>query len=293
MKSYHKYLSVTEAEKKWGFYITTAGYSKINTNQVYPSNKEHPSTHSFSWNKGRILDGYYLVFISRGQGVFESAQTSPAVIKEGTCFFLFPGIWHRYKPDAVSGWEEYWVGFGGYYPETLMKKGIFNSQTPFVKTGLNESLLVLFHQLIEAIQKGNPGYHQVISGIALQILGHMYTVAVHHEQYHDTEYPMIAKAKFLLQESLESPLNLPALARTLAVGYSKFRKDFKKATGLSPHQYHLNLRLNKARELLLSTHLSIYEIAYNTGFDSPFYFSKIFKKKNGLSPQTYREAHKT
>lgn len=288
MRNYHKYLSVTGVEEKWGFYVTTAGYSKINVNQSYPPNKEHPITHSFTWNKGRILNGYYLVFISRGQGIFESAQTSPVVVKEGTCFLLFPGTWHRYKPDAKCGWEEYWVGFNGYYPDTLMKTGIFNPRSPFIDIGLNESLLVLFQKLIETIQKAVAGYHQVIAGITLQMLGLIHTALIYKEQ---NQYPgdhIISKAKFVLQESLEAPLNLPKLARSLAVGYSKFRKDFKKATGLSPHQYHLNLRLNKAKELLDSTALSINEIAYQTGFDSAFYFSRFFKKKNGLSPTHYR-----
>src|SRR5436305_5956430 len=111
MNNYHKYLPASEKDKEWGFYITTAGYSRVGPDEAYPSNKEHPSTHYFTWNNGRILDGYYLVFIAKGQGVFESALTKPEVVKAGTCFFLFPGVWHRYKPDKNSGWEEYWVGY--------------------------------------------------------------------------------------------------------------------------------------------------------------------------------------
>src|SRR5579859_3238713 len=68
MHNYHKYLAVTPVEEAWGFYVTTIGYSRTDPNQAYPDNKKHPLTHSFTWNKGRILNGYYLVFISRGQG---------------------------------------------------------------------------------------------------------------------------------------------------------------------------------------------------------------------------------
>lgn len=72
------------------------------------------------------------------------------------------------------------------------------------------------------------------------------------------------------------------------MGYSKFRKLFKSETGYSPHQYHLNLRINKAKELLQTTELNIKEIAYQTGFESEFYFSKLFRKKSGISPTDYR-----
>jgi AraC-like DNA-binding protein len=72
------------------------------------------------------------------------------------------------------------------------------------------------------------------------------------------------------------------------MSYSKFRKLFKESTGESPNQYHLNLRLDKAKELLHTTNLNVTEVAYNLGFESVFYFSKLFKKKNGVSPKSYR-----
>lgn len=59
---------------------------------------------------------------------------------------------------------------------------------------------------------------------------------------------------------------------------------------MSPNQHYLNLRLKKAKELLLSTNLNIDEIAYHTGFGEISYFSKLFKKKNGVSPMVFRNS---
>lgn len=288
MKSFYKYISTTELEEKWGFYITTAGYSKTAANQAYPQNTGHPSTHSFTWNKGRILDGYYLVFISKGEGIFESAHTASRHIIAGTCFFLFPGVWHRYKPDLKCGWEEYWVGFKGSYPDHFMQT-FFTSKEPFAEIGLHENMLILFQKLLETVRLGAAGYHQVITGIALQIVAMVHGVLVHEQNYDDPNAQLIAKAKFLLRESMEAPLNMQKLARSLPMGYSKFRKIFKQSTGHSPHQYQLDLRIDKARELLKTTVLHINEIAYQSGFDSVFYFSKLFRKKVGLSPTEYRQ----
>jgi AraC-like DNA-binding protein len=99
---------------------------------------------------------------------------------------------------------------------------------------------------------------------------------------------LIAKATFIIQESFENAIDMEKLANELPMGYSSFRKAFKRITGESPNQYHLNLRLNRAKDLLTSTLLNINEIADHTGFDSVFYFSKLFKKKNGVSPKYYR-----
>ncbi|HEY4205563.1 MAG TPA: AraC family transcriptional regulator [Puia sp.] len=288
MHNFHKYLAVSAKEESWGFYVTTVGYSRTDPNQIYPHNQEHPHSHSFTWNKGRILNDYYIVFISKGQGVFESALSQPTVIRAGTCFFLFPDVWHRYKPDLTTGWEEYWIGFRGLYPDQLMTKGFFSSAFPIASPGLNDTLLGLMQKIVDNVHSAAPGYHQVISGITLEILGLVHALSTHEELSIDEDEQAVEKAKFYLRENLESTLDMKQLLRQLPMSYSKFRKIFKELTGESPNQYHLHLRLDKARELLNTTNLNVTEVAYSLGFDSVFYFSRLFKKKNGISPKSYR-----
>jgi len=288
MKNYSKYLISSILEEEWGLYITTAGYTKIDINQNYPPNNQHPESHTFNWDSGRILDGYYIVFISSGSGLFESANTSIKHIKEGCCFLLFPGVWHRYKPDTNSGWEEYWVGFKGTYADNLMQKA-FTPNDPFITTGLNDNLSRLFHELLDWLQQAPVGYHQVIAGITLQMLGLIHAMAMDKAVSTSNTNRLVEEAKFLFRENIQEPDKIEDILKRLPVSYSKLRKDFKSITGLSPNQYQLNLRLDKVKELLANTSLSISEIAYQTGFESASYLSKIFKIKTGSSPKTYRQ----
>jgi AraC-like DNA-binding protein len=287
MNNYSKYLIASPFDEEWGLYVTTTGYTKIDIDQNYPPNSQHPESHAFNWDSGRILDGYYIVYISKGCGQFESAATSTRVLKAGDCFLLFPGVWHRYKPDMQSGWEEYWVGFKGSYVDDLMKK-VFTVNDPFINAGLNDQLLKLFHELLICVQNASIGYHQVVSGITLQMLGLIHAF-VDKEVSPSHTYQLIEEAKFLFRESIQDPDKIEKVLKKLPVSYSKLRKDFKTHTGQSPNQYMLNLRLDKAKELLVNTGLSISEIAYQTGFDSVSYLSKIFKKKIKLSPKSYRQ----
>jgi AraC-like DNA-binding protein len=63
----------------------------------------------------------------------------------------------------------------------------------------------------------------------------------------------------------------------------------KNFTGISPRQYFLQLKVMRARELLITTDQSIKEISYQLGFDSIYYFSRFFKQKTGMSPSEFRK----
>jgi transcriptional regulator GlxA family with amidase domain len=63
---------------------------------------------------------------------------------------------------------------------------------------------------------------------------------------------------------------------------------FKEYTGISPHQYHLDLKIMRAKELILTTDKNIKEISYELGFQSIHYFSRLFKKKAGQNPSELR-----
>ena len=103
-----------------------------------------------------------------------------------------------------------------------------------------------------------------------------------------THFEMINKARLRLRESLESTLTIQQVAEELSMSYSNFRKLFKEYTGISPATYQQELRIQRAKELLTTTDMSIKEIAYRLDFDSPDYFSSKFKAKTGRKPSEFR-----
>jgi len=79
------------------------------------------------------------------------------------------------------------------------------------------------------------------------------------------------------------------IAKSIGMGYSLYRKKFKEYTGVSPAQYQIQLRINKAKDLLITSNRSFKEIANNLGFESTDYFSRLFKQKSGFTPSDFRE----
>jgi AraC-like DNA-binding protein len=93
-----------------------------------------------------------------------------------------------------------------------------------------------------------------------------------------------------IAENLGDPLTLKDLARVANVGRSRFMTLFREATGGSPHQYIQGKRIAEARRLLADPSLQIKQIAAMTGFEDRFYFSKVFRRVDGLTPTQFRAA---
>lgn len=289
-KNFFQYLPVPPEMENWGLYVMSLGYSKVGSFEHYPQGR-HPASHELTWNRGRTLNDYYLVFISKGEGVFSTGISNIENIEAGTCLFLYPKVWHRYKPVEKVGWEEYWIGFNGPFARHIMHQCFCQLKKPMLNIGFKTDLLVLLHKMFDVIKASFLGYPQQLSGLLMQLLGMLHTKMRFDEDKATPQEKLIAKAKFLIQESFENSLDMQTLARQLPMGYSTFRKQFKIMVGESPNQYHQRLRVERAKELLGSTVLNINEIADKTGFESIYHFSKLFKTKTGVSPSEYRKKY--
>ena len=130
---------------------------------------------------------------------------------------------------------------------------------------------------------------QILAGITNNLIGLMYSLERNMELSRKGGYvDMINRARLRIREGVESKITVQEIAAELGSSYSNFRKLFKEYTGLSPAFYQQDLKLQRAKELLSTTDMSIKEIAYRLNFDSPDYFSSKFKTKIGCKPSEYR-----
>lgn len=96
----------------------------------------------------------------------------------------------------------------------------------------------------------------------------------------------IAKAITLLDDYRN--LSVSEIADKCAVSETYLRKSFKKYLNISPNEYRIKTRIEKAKNLLLNSEMSVKEITYLLGFYDEAYFYKIFKSKTGLTPKQYK-----
>lgn len=285
-----KYLTTSDEDNNWGLYINVAGSVSIIPLENYPS-QNHPSEYFFNWNEGRILKEFQINYITEGEGILENIHgTFP--LKTGSVFITFPGAWHRYKPFNKIGWTENFVGFDGVMARKLIAYPHFNLKNPVFNFGIKEEFIDTYLKIFDLVEKEQPGYQQIASGMIIKLLGYIISFEKQKGFSGKTIAKVIEAIRFEMRQNIEKEFDLKGMAQNHNVSYSYFRKMFKKYTGVSPGQYHLQLRIMRAKELLVSSDKSIKEISYELGFQSIFYFSNMFKKKEGSTPSHFRNKNR-
>lgn len=285
MENFFKYTTKSNEDKSWGLYINVAGCANIKPGAAYPP-PGHPAGYSFNWENGRIIHEFQINYITSGEGIFETKEGNYPV-KAGAVIIVFPGMWHRYRPSKV-GWHEHYIGFNGVFANHLFDNEFFAGRNPVFQIGFNERLLESFLEVFDLVAMEKAGYQQICSGLVIYILSTIISIKKNENFDGKQIEKTIQKACLIIRESIDQNMNMKRLSSDLEIDYSVFRKMFKKYTGISPGQYHLSLRIRQAKELLISSDLSIKEISYRLGFESIFYFSRVFKSKTGINPTEYK-----
>ena len=92
-----------------------------------------------------------------------------------------------------------------------------------------------------------------------------------------------------IESNADNPITLADLAREAGLSRMHFAAQFRKATGLRPHQYLLQRRVEKAKTLLATSSAPIAEVALSVGFSSQSHFTGVFKRLTNHTPLRWRE----
>jgi hypothetical protein len=238
VKGYHVYLGIPRAqEDPWECTATSVGYERVPPGSPYPP-RRHPVDHHFNWEQGRVLVAYQLVYVTEGQGTFESdASTKCHRIGPGTVMTLFPGIWHRYSPDPKTGWVEQWIECCGPAFDRARKANLLLPEKPVWEVGLPAELQQAFERCHALAQQRSAGVQALLSTMGLHLLAILLRPRGAHAETPRPIDHKIQKAQELLAGRYHERLNLERLARELNVSYSSFRQAFKAKTGVSPKRY--------------------------------------------------------
>lgn len=287
-REYFRYLPEAHRDDRWGLRVSAAG-SLANAPHRHDLSP-HPHPYAYRWDVGRRLDTFQLHYITAGSLVLETECDGETHVAAGTCVVICPGTWHRYA--AVSGGtvSYEWVDFSGDYAAGLVAGGVVSPRRPVLECGLSEEIAVPFRCLIERLRPASPPPPQLLASWAIEIIAAATAAAEARAGRAASagEAAAVDQAAEFLRSQLGRPIDVRQLAASVGLGYDRFRTAFKRRIGLSPRAHLLQLRMERARELLSDTQLPVAQVAAAVGIDNAFHFSAIFKRKCGLSPLAWR-----
>ena len=282
-----KYLIVNETDRRFGLWVNTVGFEAIAPDSPYPL-KEHPSGYFFNAEKGRVLHEYQLIYITKGCGQFSSESVGGRHVCGGRLMLVFPGRWHTYRPYRNVGWNEYYIGFEGPVADSLMRGGFFSEEQPVIDIGLSEEFVSLYSRALDVAEADSVASQQHLAGIVMHMLGLVISLSRNRQFEMSAIRQKIEKARIYMKEHVGENISVEQLAADLNISYSWFRKAFREYTGYAPAKYFQELRIQRAKQMLVGTPLSAKEIAVELGYGSAEYFYCMFKKSTGLTPHEYR-----
>lgn len=285
------YCPIGQVQRKFGIYVTGAGKEVTNPGEPYPHDY-HSSDYYFTWKNGRALPDweYQLLYIRSGQGVIEFTRGKSIPVQAGTVIILHPGEWHRYRPDPKTGWSEAYIGIGGESLKRMIDEPFFKNPPTIIQLSPDDRFDLDLMTLVDEIQSGSVEHPYTLALKAATLLATLFErpATLHGKAAYNIA---IRRANLHIAHHLGEAIDFPDLARQCGMGYSLFRKCFQAYNGMAPLEYQIALRLRRAMHLLASSSVPIAQIAEETGFQSPAYFSKLFHRRVGTSPILYRRSN--
>ena len=238
-----------------------------------------------------IRDFYLIHYVIRGKGYFftEGKNYFP---KEGQAFLIRPEAISHYEADKIEPWEYIWVGFqGSGANEYLTMSGFANEQSVIsIKDG------ALLEECIESMKRGREKYRLGMESFLTSQLHLFFAIMLENNFKNGIRDWFKDREEFYLQQAIrymtdnyaDSQLTINSLAKYIYINRSYLSEIFKKKNVEPPFEYLEEIRLSKAKDLLIKSNLQICEIAISVGYKNYAVFSKAFKRKEGVSPSEFR-----
>lgn len=165
--------------------------------------------------------------------------------------------------------------------------------SPFVKKYPNSSQYRdLFTSMLSLYRQKRIGYESEMMGLLYKLVS-MIQVSDRTEYLPDSKYAMISPAVDYINANYKNTdFNIPKLASVCKISTRYFGELFSVFFGVSPKEYIIRMRLEAAKNMLISSDGQISDIAESCGFSDVYYFSKVFKKELDETPSSFRKQNK-
>ncbi|MBQ9801702.1 MAG: helix-turn-helix transcriptional regulator [Clostridia bacterium] len=229
---------------------------------------------------------YHILYIAEGRCYAEVGGQS-VIAEAGSLILYMPGKRQKYSFKGADRSVSCYWHFAGTGAEKLLydfgfvREGVYH-------VGKSQILLSVLEKTEREQSLKNPYYEAVCAAYLLEFLAlaGRKSKSESNRSYQKNKQMIDRVCDQMLAEYMHRyPLQRYADFCNLSLG--RFSHLFKESMGLSPYEYLMRIRIEKARQLLGNTMMSVSEVAERTGFTGQNYFSRTFKRYTGKSPRAF------
>ncbi len=237
--------------------------------------------------KQRVINNYSFIFVCKGKGkLFTSKKRY--YLKQNDMFVLFPGTLHAYYSDKQEPWQLAWFGVVENGMEDILNKACISANDPVKLSVKKPEIKHGFLRIVELLKNRSDETECFAAAKVYELLGQLIVDTQNKTRQDINIGTMIKSATDFLVLNYNQSVTGTDIASYFGYSRTHFAYLFKTFTGQSVNEYLVSLRIAKAMELLKYTQLTVEVVANSVGFSNPYYFSKTFKRRNGVSPSVYR-----
>ena len=217
---------------------------------------------------------YELVYYLDGTG--ESVINSTNY-KFGQDTFILVGPKTPHSEASATGSEVIFMGFTTNYED--LREGIYEKGSEAIKAALKE---------IEDERNGKRSYHKAM----LNLLAEKVVLLLLRTSSGKTGEQSVPDVLEYIRMNANKNVSIRDMASELGYSYDYFRKMVASAAGENAKDFLLGIKIKNAKEYLLNTSMSVNAISIVTGFSSPSHLCSVFREREGLTPNDFREMHR-
>ncbi|WP_294155670.1 AraC family transcriptional regulator [uncultured Clostridium sp.] len=236
-----------------------------------------------------VRSQYVLHYIISGKGYY-TVNKKTYTIEKNQGFLIPPDTLTYYEADKEDPWHYMWIGFNGVKAEKYLDYANLNDNNLIYEYSKDDTLINYINEMLQLKELNSS------NELKLEGLLYMFMSALVSCRKYDSNQKLYKSTEIYLEKSIEyiennycNNIKINDIANYIGINRSYLTHIFKKNINISPQEFLLTYRIDKACSLLKSSDLSIKAVSNSVGYSDPLTFSKIFKKVKNESPKSYRD----
>ena len=230
--------------------------------------------------------GYQLVLVLKGEGFYRDSHGRELRLGRGDLIIISPGVSHQCDAAKGSRWSRLTIMFSGPWFNSLFQSGQLQCQDRVIALSPIGPWYRKFYKLLRL----NLGEAQKPIRYLNRFLAVLCEIPIEIQKSAPDQRPAWFTMAVSIIEAADptQSLDITQISRKCKIGEDSLRKYFPRLMGYSPSEYHKNLRIKTACEMIAYGSESFKQIAQQLGYYDIFHFSKTFKEKTGLTPGQFK-----